>query len=67
MTIATKAEAQTVLNWARTKAQNAMEARRNVNSIVDADAADLHYQRCIRELEDAINDYAMFDVTGDDE
>lgn len=79
MTVATKAEAQSALNVARTKAQNASEAVRAAYATipvdknpamfasVDFDAAQAHYQRCVRELEEAINEYARFDVSGDDE
>lgn len=68
MPAATKKEAQNVLNAARTKAQHANEARNGSQpDTVEQDAAELHYLRCVRELEEAINDMARFDKSGDDE
>lgn len=72
---ATKKEAQAALNAARTKAQNAAvaasEAAMTVSLIggfnVDADAAEIYYRRCVAEFEEAINDYARFDTSSDDE
>lgn len=65
MTSASKKEAQAALNAARIKAQAAHEALSHAKDHVERDARHLHYQRCVREFEEAINDYDEFD-TGDD-
>ncbi len=57
--------AQAALTAARLKAQAAHEALSNVKDTPEMDARELHYQRCVREFEEAINDYDEFD-TGDD-
>jgi hypothetical protein len=66
MIIATKAEAQRNLDAARAKAGNAYAARDRAYSdpqatSVDIDTAKLHYDRCIRELEEAINEMGNWD------
>lgn len=73
MPAVSKKEAQATLNAARTKAQHAQVARNTILvkdgltvDEIDMDAAHMHYQRCIRELEEAINDMARFE-TSDDE
>jgi hypothetical protein len=66
MTAATKKEAQTILNAARTKAQHAQEMRIHAGDEIERDTAEAHYRRCIAELEEAINDMARFE-TGDDD
>jgi hypothetical protein len=70
MNIATKAEAQRNLDAAKEKAGKAYVARANslsrdplqaVHSSMELDAAKLHYDRCIRELEEAINEMGNWD------
>jgi hypothetical protein len=60
-----KKEAQAALTAARLKAQAAHEAIGTARSTAETDALTLHYQRCVREFEEAINDYDEYD-TGDD-
>lgn len=70
---ATKKEAQDALTKARTKAQHAAEASTAAFEASGArldpqsDAAQLYYQRCVRELEEAINEMARFEPSGDDD
>lgn len=66
---ATKKEAQAALNAARTKAQKALEAYGAVAPMekVEGDARWGYYNRCVREYEEAINDFARFDTSSDDE
>lgn len=71
MSAATKQEALLVLNAARAKAQKASEGVRKLAEVpqafdADFDAAQAYYQRCVREFEEAINDAARFDTSGDD-
>jgi hypothetical protein len=76
---ASKKEAQAALTAARLKAQHSSErlnemalANPTLSMLADyvtgnpeMDAAKLNYQRCVREFEEAINDYDQYD-TGDD-
>lgn len=63
----TKKEAQLALNDARVKAQAASEKLRIAVDQIERDAAHLHYDRCIREFEEAINEMARFETPGDDD
>jgi hypothetical protein len=65
VTSASKKEAQAQLTAARTRAQTAHERMHSATDPIDKDARELHYQRCVRELEEAINAYDVYD-TGDD-
>jgi hypothetical protein len=77
VTFPSKKQAQNELTAARTRAQVASERVRAAADAIpyglnpatalsaDYDAAWLHYQRCVRELEEAINAYDVYD-TGDD-
>lgn len=59
---ASKKEAQAALNKARAKAQAAQEALSSAPRTAAEDAAyRLHYDRCIRELEECINEMANWD------
>jgi hypothetical protein len=62
---ASKKEAQAALTAARFKAQTALETMNAATERYDRDARELHYQRAVREYEEAIFDYDAFD-TGDD-
>jgi hypothetical protein len=64
MTYASKAEAQAALNAARAKAQRASERFKSPPAGPEYDAAKLHYDRCVRELEECINEMANWE-TGD--
>lgn len=57
--------AQAALTAARFKAQAAHEALDKATDTPERDAFQLHYQRAVREFEEAINDYDVYD-TGDD-
>lgn len=75
MTYASKKEALAAVNLARAKAQRASEALSEAykasqtppDQMIATDTARLHYDRCIRELEEAINDAGPFETSGDDE
>lgn len=73
MTAVSKREALDALNKARTKAQLAHKRweesylNSGEGSQVDRDAAKLHYDRCVAEFEQAINDAAPYETSGDDD
>lgn len=58
---ASKKEAQDALNKARNKAQSAHVAMGAQNDEIGIDAARLHYDRCVRELEECINEMANWE------
>lgn len=80
MTAVSKREALDALNKARTKAQHASERMARLNEGTNGqlsmngmsgnpefDAATNHYRRCVSELEQAINDFAPYETSGDDD
>lgn len=59
---ASKKEAQDALNKARVKAQAAdADAVKLYGTVAAYDAARLHYDRCVRELEECINEMANWE------